>query len=129
MNQQFPEITVTAVQKPEHDPHGTAANTPGAKLDAGKNRLGLVVGGFSRALKAVGDVGTFGANKYTPNGWMSVPNGVERYTDAMYRHLLDEATGEATDPQTGIAHAAHAAWNALARLDLMLREQEGREHV
>lgn len=135
MNQTFPEPIVTAddnealtSHKIERDPNGTAANTPGAKLDAGKNRLGLVVGGFSRALKAVGDVGTFGAGKYTPNGWMSVPNGVERYTDAMYRHLLDEAAGEATDPQTGIAHAAHAAWNALARLDLMIRAQEGRKH-
>lgn len=134
MNQIFPEIVVAdpheaLTSRPvERDPHGTAANTPGAKLDAGKNRLGLVVGGFSRALKAVGEVGTFGAGKYTANGWMSVPNGVERYTDAMYRHLLDEAAGETTDPQTGIAHAAHAAWNALARLDLMLREQEGRCH-
>lgn len=110
--------------KLESDPNGIAANTPGAKLDAGKNRLGLVVGGFSRAIKAVGDVGTFGALKYTSNGWISVPDGVSRYTDAMYRHLLDEASGESTDPQTGIAHAAHAAWNALARLDLMIREQE-----
>ena len=135
MNTQFPEITVpfdgheaVTFHALERDPNGTDANAPGAKLDAGKNRLGLVVGGFSRAIKAVGDVGTFGAGKYTPNGWMSVPNGVERYTDAMYRHLLDEAAGELTDPQTGIAHAAHAAWNALARLDLMLREQEGAQH-
>ena len=134
MNQQHPEVIVAddpgppMLRRIEHDPHGAPANSPGAKLDAGKNRLGLVVGGFARSLKAVGEVATFGANKYTPNGWMSVPNGVERYTDAMYRHLLDEAAGEATDTQTGIAHAAHAAWNALARLDLMIREQEGVRH-
>lgn len=109
----------------ERDPNGTHPHTPGAKLDAGKNRLGLVVGGFSRALRAVGRVGTFGAEKYTAHGWVSVPDGQERYTDAMYRHLLDEAAGEVLDPQTGIPHAAHAAWNALARLDLLLRAQEG----
>ena len=106
----------------ERDPNGTDPHSPGAKLDAGKNRVGLVIGGFARALCAVGEVGTYGANKYTANGWQSVPNGIERYTDAMHRHLLREAVGEARDPDTELLHAAHAAWNALARLDLMLRE-------
>lgn len=108
----------------EVDPNGYAANKPGAKLDAGKNRLGLVMGGFARALQEVGKVGTFGANKYTVNGWVAVPEGVDRYTDAMYRHLFTECEGESVDGQTGLLHAAHAAWNALARLDLMLRQQE-----
>lgn len=117
--------TLDVVDVVERDPHGLKSNAPGAKLDAGKNRLGLVIGGFSRALQAVGEVGTFGAEKYTPNGWVLVPNGQERYTDALYRHLMTEAEGESVDGQTGLTHAAHAAWNALARLDLMLREQEG----
>jgi hypothetical protein len=109
----------------EQDPHGKNPHSPGAKCDAGKNRLGLVMGGFALALQEVGKVGTYGANKYTDNGWMAVPQGVSRYTDAMYRHLLCEATGEACDADTGLQHAAHAAWNALARLDLMLRGQDG----
>jgi len=108
----------------EADPNGKSANEAGAKLDAGKNRLGLVLFGFSRALQAVGEVGTYGANKYTDNGWMEVPNGEQRYSDAMLRHLLKEASGEMRDKDTGLHHAAHAAWNALARLDLMLRAQE-----
>lgn len=106
----------------ESDPTGRTAHEAGAKLDYGKNRLGLVVGGFSRALQAVGEVGTYGANKYTDNGWIEVPDGVNRYTDAMYRHLMKEAGGEQRDEDTELLHAAHAAWNALARLDLMLRE-------
>lgn len=105
----------------ETDPTGRGAHEAGAKLDRGKNRLGLVVGGFSRALQAVGEVGTYGANKYTDNGWIEVPDGVNRYTDAMYRHLMKEASGEQRDEDTELLHAAHAAWNALARLDLMLR--------
>lgn len=113
----------TATFRPEQDPSGRDAHTPGAKLDAGKNRLGLVLQGFALALQAVGEVGTYGANKYTDNGWMEVPNGQARYTDALYRHLLKEATGEQCDPDTDLLHAAHAAWNALARLDLMLREK------
>ena len=106
----------------EIDPNGKRQDEAGAKLDAGKNRLGLVLCGFSRALQEVGKVGTYGANKYTDNGWVSVPDGVPRYTDAMLRHLMREATGEVCDPDTGLHHAAHTAWNALARLDLALRE-------
>ena len=59
-----------------------------------------------------------------PNGWLAVPNGCERYTDAMYRHLLAEATGQQCDAESGLAHAAHAAWCAMARLELMLRDEE-----
>ena len=108
----------------ETDPNGKSPNTPGAKLDAGKNRLGLVLGGFALALQEVGRVGTYGAIKYTANGWKTVPNGLERYTDAMYRHQLKEAAGEAVDADTGLLHAAHAAWNALARLDLIVRKDQ-----
>lgn len=108
----------------EHDPLGRDPHAPGAKLDAGKNRLGLVFLAFARSLEAVGAVGTYGANKYTDNGWIDVPDGINRYTDAMLRHLLKEAIGEVHDPDTGIVHAAHTAWNALARLDLMLRNKQ-----
>ena len=108
----------------EKDPSGKDAHEAGAKLDAGKRRDGLVLLGFSRALAAVSAVGTYGANKYTDNGWMQVSNGVNRYTDAMLRHILSEASGELTDKDTGLLHASHAAWNALARLDLMIRESE-----
>lgn len=105
----------------EQDPHGLAPNAPGAKLDAGKVRPELVIRGFARALLAVAEVGTYGANKYSDDGWQDVPNGERRYTDAMYRHLLEEHAGELCDKDTKMPHAAHAAWNALARLELMLR--------
>jgi hypothetical protein len=99
------------------------ATEPGVKLDQGKNRLGLVLGGFPRALKAVGEIGTFGAEKYTDDGWKSVPDGEARYTDALLRHLLADFEGEKLDPESGYTHAAHTAWNALARLELVLREK------
>ena len=101
----------------EVDPTGLLPEQPGAKLDAGKPRMSLVMGGFSNALQEVGRVGTFGAKKYSDNGWHGVPNGKERYTDALYRHLLQDGP----DAESGIEHAAHAAWNALARLELLLR--------
>jgi hypothetical protein len=108
----------------ERDPHGKSPHESGAKLDACKNRLGLVLCGFARALQEVGHVGTLGAAKYTDNGWTAVPAGIERYTDAMLRHLLQEARGELHDSDSKLLHAAHLAWNALARLDLIVREQE-----
>lgn len=108
----------------EIDPNGKSPHEAGSKLDAGKNRLGLVLGGFTLALQEVGRVGTYGAEKYTPDGWRSVPDGLNRYTDAMYRHLLAEAAGEHADADTGIAHAAHAAWNALARLHFLLEGEQ-----
>lgn len=110
--------------KAERDPHGKDAHELGAKLDAGKDRLGLVFSGFSRALQAVGGVGTYGAEKYTDNGWMSVPNAEERYLDALYRHLLAESTKGRRDADSHMLHAAHAAWNALARLELIIRRAE-----
>jgi len=117
---QFHE-SITSKIAPMKNEQKTDPHVPGAKLDEGKNRLGLVLLGFSRALQEVGKVGTFGAGKYTDDGWVNVPDGEARYTDAMLRHLLDEATGEQLDFESGLLHAAHVAWNALARLDLVLR--------
>jgi hypothetical protein len=99
-------------------------HVPGAKDDSEKPRISLVLKGFTRALTEVSKVGTYGAEKYTAEGWISVPNGVERYTDAMFRHLFQELEGKTHDKETEMLHAAHTAWNALARLDLMLREHE-----
>ena len=110
----------------ERDPLGLAANAPGAKLDAGKVRPSLVLGGFARALLAVSRIGTDGAAKYTEDGWMEVPNGVARYDDAKMRHWLYEKSGIECDPDTNCLHAAHECWNSLARLDLLIREKEKR---
>lgn len=105
---------------PEADPTGRAPGTPGAKLDAGKApMLRGCVEYFPLALEQVAKVSQFGANKYTWKGWETVPDGINRYGDALVRHLAKEEH----DPDSGLLHAAHAAWNALARLELMLRER------
>jgi len=96
----------------------------GAKLDADKNRLGLVLGGFANALQQVGEIGTAGAIKYSPDGWKTVPNGLERYTDAMLRHLMSYLSGELIDPESQQQHLEHCCWNVLAMLELTLKEQK-----
>jgi hypothetical protein len=107
----------------EEDPNGINQHDPGAKLDKGKNRVALVLSGFSNAIEEVSKVGTYGAEKYSPNGWEKVDNGLERYDNAMLRHWLAEKRGEESDPDTELLHAAHAAWNSLAYLELKLREK------
>ena len=105
----------------ETDPTGRNQHEAGAKMDAGKLRASLVLSGFANALHGVCEVGTYGANKYTPDGWMTVPDGEERYADAQMRHWLKEASGEVIDEESNIMHLKHEAWNVLARLELALR--------
>jgi len=108
----------------EADPHGKTAHEPGAKLDAGKICVFRgAIGYFPRAIEQVAAVSTFGARKYAWKGWESVPDGVDRYSDAMGRHLIEEGGGEVYDRDSGLLIAAHTAWNALARLELMLKEK------
>ena len=96
---------------------------PGAKDDALKPNLDLVLGDFARALQAVGVVGTKGASKYSEHGWLSVEGGKRRYSSAMLRHYFLESEGEYVDKELKVPHAACVAWNALARLELILLEK------
>ena len=89
----------------------------GVKLDIGKNRLGLVFSGFPNALWGLGQVGTFGANKYTDNGWQSVDNGYNRYQDALFRHLFNNLKGEEIDSESELPHLFHALWNICAMIE------------
>lgn len=114
----------------ERDPLGRDAKAGGAKLDAGKPNVwrGLL-DYFPRACLAVGNVSSKGAQKYSWKGWETVPEGFERYSDALARHLLAESTEGLYDSgPKGLGadtlHASQVAWNALARLELLLRKLE-----
>jgi hypothetical protein len=108
----------------ERDPTGRDPHNGGAKLDAGKVEMTLVTRDMARALRAVAEVSTFGARKYSRGGWVLVEDGFRRYADAQDRHANDFGRGESHCPDSGLLHLAHEAWNALAKLDLYLREQE-----
>ena len=96
----------------------------GQKDDQEKARADLLLD-FSRALLLVARVSTYGAERYSPGGWRNVPSGQRRYTAALLRHLLAEPSS--TLDESGFPHAAHVAWNALARLELLLSEGERHE--
>ena len=121
------ENDVNEGKETQRDPTGKGQHEHGAKVDAGKPDLSLL-GDMGRALHAVAEVGTAGANKYTRGGWLGVPDGINRYTAAMLRHYFQEAyergDGELIDYGFDVSHAAQVAWNALARLELTLREEE-----
>lgn len=122
----------TASNLVESDPTGRKLSDPGSKADAGKAPVyqGFIQY-FARAIQAVAEVSAFGSKKYNegkyPTTWKEVPDGLGRYTDALGRHLLLEAKGELYAPDSGLLHAAHAAWNALARLEKIVEEEEARK--
>lgn len=93
----------------------------GTKYDNGKPQVGDMVKDFGLVLEEVSKVWEFGANKYERSNWKLVKNGEKRYTDALVRHLIAEETKE-LDDESGLRHAAHVAWNALARLYFILQK-------
>ena len=79
---------------------------------------------FPRAIEAVANISQFGYEKYgTWGGWLGVENGLARYQDAKCRHMIDEAKGEDKAKDSQLLHAAHEAWGAMAKLELLLRKQ------
>lgn len=87
------------------------------KYDNGKPNLAVVFGGFPKALKDVGHIGTFGAHKYLPYSWKTVDNLQERYMSALMRHVLEILDKNEFDNETGRHHLGHIAWNAMALLE------------
>lgn len=94
----------------------------GRKFDSGK--APLVQGClqyFPNALAAVAQVSDFGRRKYDTTfearNWYDLEGGLDRYTDALGRHIT---TTDTYDSESQLLHRAHAAWDALAALELAL---------
>lgn len=86
------------------------SDTDDVKLDKGKVRLDLILPNF---IIGIGDVLTFGANKYEENSWQNIPNATNRYYAALLRHILAWRKGEKLDKESGLAHIKHAAANLM----------------
>lgn len=79
--------------------------TLGEKFDAGKPEPRLLPAG---PLMQIVEILTFGARKYQPDNWQHVDGGLERYHDAMLRHIYAWQGGERFDPESDMHHLAHA---------------------
>jgi len=67
----------------------------------------------------------YGAEKYGAHTWEDVP--IEDYKAAMFRHAF-AAEIEGLDSETAMPHEVHMCWNALAQLELWLKNG-GLKHV
>lgn len=78
-------------------------------------------------IEEVVKVYTFGAEKYEENSWQNLPDGYRRYKAALLRHLVASDKGEVNDPESGLNHLAHVAWNAIAMLHFKMKELNEKE--
>ena len=92
----------------------------GEKHDENKNRLELIP---PESLLYLGQVLTFGANKYEPWGWVNVDRATERYYGAALRHLMAWANGNPIDKESGLPHLAHALCNIVFLLELDIKNE------
>ncbi len=103
----------------------------GSKKDDGKLPIATVIQKqFPNAIKAISECSLFGHEKYKDLGdadWLNlhrVENGVDRYANAMMRHLLEAGIDFTNiDSETGLNHIKHAVWNALALLEIIERQK------
>lgn len=96
----------------------------------GKVQMDLFDSGFPNAITEVAKVMTWAAeNKgYKPHDWKGLPNAETEFSAAASRHrvkgFIQKAEGIAaidrTDEESNIVHLAHAAFNILAELELVL---------
>lgn len=141
----------------EFDPNGIDMKTPGAKADSGKlsyskippkalKNIALLYNDdnldpnliFVDAIEPLVELirlFTIGARKYTPCGWMKVPNALVRYYDAMMRHNeadrddetsdydIDKIVNEKKEKGTGVLHLTSALWGAYTRLYKKIEEK------
>lgn len=82
-------------------------NTEGLKHDAEKLRLDLIP---PEAIRALGEVLTYGANKYDDRNW-ELGISEDRLYAALQRHLLAWREGKAKDEESGLSSLAHALCN------------------
>ena len=91
-----------------------------AKADAGKLQLTLVP---RQIIKDIAEVRMYGNRKYhDPNNWKSVE--IERYRDALFRHLLDYLEEpQGVDEESGLKHLSHVACNVAFLCELEKGEE------
>lgn len=82
------------------------------KYDGGKAQFECLDLSF---VEGIGRVSAYGADKYDRGNWkLCTKDQAWRYFDAAMRHLLARGKGEVLDPESGMPHAWHTAFNLMA---------------
>ena len=110
--------------------HQTIARPVLEERKVGKVKMQLFDEGFPNAILEIAKVmGWAEENKgYKPNDFKNLPNAETEFSAAASRHrvrgFIQKAQGipaiERTDEESNIVHLAHAAFNVLAELELVL---------
>ncbi len=117
----------------EETPDKEAAPPKTEKALAEKTAKAPIAGGvlqlFPRAMYHLALTSKAGADKYgtTVNTikFLDTPGAYELHTDAMIRHVVDEKLeGPVSHKDGGLLHPVMVAWNALARLEVFLKNTE-----
>lgn len=85
----------------------------GVKYDGGKLRYDLIP---ADALEQLAAIYTMGAKKYTDNNWRKGMSWSRPFS-ALMRHAWAWFRGEDIDPESGLNHLAHAAWNCFTLIN------------
>ena len=80
------------------------------KETTGKVRLDLVEPEF---IVGIGEVLTFGAEKYSDKGWKDIENKHDENYASLMRHIMAWRMGEQNDNESGKSHLLHAAYNLM----------------
>ena len=75
-------------------------------------------------IEKIVDVYHFGAQKYAPNTWKQLEDGENRYRGALLRHLVEHEKGNLRDAESGLLHAQHLCWNAIALLYFAIEKEK-----
>lgn len=79
------------------------------KFDKGKLQWSLMP---FRELEDTVKILQLGAKKYSIGNWQKCDN-LDRYKDALMRHVIAYMKGEKNDKESGLSHLAHAVCNCL----------------
>jgi hypothetical protein len=96
----------------------------GQKFNNGKLPMHIVIcRQFPDALKAIALCTEYGHQKYIETdqdylNFKNVKGGAQAYADALMRHAMEGGV----DEESGLPHAWHKAWNALAELQLRIED-------
>ena len=82
----------------------------GMKFDGGKNRMDLI---DHRHIEEIGEVLTYGCEKYDDDSWQLLEDAERRYKGAALRHLYAYLRGELVDDESGMTHLQHLATNIM----------------